>query len=380
MPAPDKDGWIADKLGVTSLRMRFPPGAQPATGAGAATPAATPVASSAPTLIVDEFVFGKADIPSKHLTELTDLRARLVAAPAATVALTGHTDTVGSEQNNVKLGQQRADAVRKFLSDKKGVDPGRITADSAGERMPAAGQAPAKLDPDKGEKNAKNRRVEVRVTGLEEPKTNKPSDVPLGKTIDLRLPDDYLDKKPHQDGGAPTAPGSKGNGSPEPDPARGDGNDKKNKDDDDKGPVVAVGSDHGRIKVETQAKLTFESSLAGHLGEAEVTLHIDENGKLSQLEIDLTAFKKNFKNTLEKMGGLGEMLDIEATLSVNGTLDTSTAEAARAAIQGQVKGELELHVKKPRALKRVAFKLTVTAGTGGVVAGPSIEITLPEIK
>jgi hypothetical protein len=115
---------------------------------------------------VDEFDFDKTEIPPQHLARLASLRMRLLTSPNATVVLTGHTDTVGSEKYNDGLGRRRATAVRDFLSGSNGVPPGRIEVRSVGEAQPAAGQAPAKRDPSPGEKNAKNRRVEIRITGL----------------------------------------------------------------------------------------------------------------------------------------------------------------------------------------------------------------------
>jgi outer membrane protein OmpA-like peptidoglycan-associated protein len=133
---------------------------------------------------VDEFGFDNTDIPPQHLAHLAALRARLLNAPSATVVLTGHTDTVGKEKYNEDLGRGRAKAVRDFLSEGKGVNPSRIEIKSRGELEPAAGQPPAKVDPEKGEKNPKNRRVEIQVVGLPsaEPKTDLPSDRPTIET------------------------------------------------------------------------------------------------------------------------------------------------------------------------------------------------------
>src|SRR5664279_1452759 len=68
------------------------------------------------TLVIDDFAFAKSDVPANHLRALEDLRRRLLAAPTSTVRLVGHTDTVGTEQNNLKLGLQRAAAVRALLT------------------------------------------------------------------------------------------------------------------------------------------------------------------------------------------------------------------------------------------------------------------------
>ncbi len=150
---------------------------------------------------IDEFDLDKTTIPQQHVKRLTDLRTTLINTPGATVLLTGHTDTVGNEKYNKDLGQRRAEAVRDFLTKNNGVDSSRIKITSMGELQPAAGQPPAKLDPDKGEKNARNRRVEIQITGL--PSASPPAKgwsldpanptgkKPSPKPIDLNLPPDY---------------------------------------------------------------------------------------------------------------------------------------------------------------------------------------------
>ena len=80
-----------------------------------------------------------------------------------TIRVTGHTDRSGSEQYNVKLGQQRADAVRETLLEalkKQTIDASRIAGiptDSLGESAPAV----ATRD---GVQEARNRRVEIAVS------------------------------------------------------------------------------------------------------------------------------------------------------------------------------------------------------------------------
>jgi hypothetical protein len=149
-------------------------------------------------------------------------------------------------------------------------------------------------------------------------------------------------------------------------------------DDDDDRPIV-VGLDG----VEVQAKLTFKSPLAGSLGETEFTVHVGPGGKLKQFEIDITAIKAK----IQKMGALGPMLDLEATLSLNATTDNKLAvkldpDATRVilgAVQVQAKGEIAAQFKSISILKKVAFKLAVTAGSGGVGAELSVEIPIPSL-
>jgi OOP family OmpA-OmpF porin len=66
----------------------------------------------------------------------------------------GHTDSSGSDAYNLKLSQQRADAVRQYLLD-KGIPASRITAKGFGETQPVGDNATA-------DGRALNRRVVFR--------------------------------------------------------------------------------------------------------------------------------------------------------------------------------------------------------------------------
>ncbi len=68
------------------------------------------------------------------------------------IEVQGHTDSTGGEAINVKVGQQRADAVRRYLHTKGGIPLHRLSAISYGESMPVAGNM-------NRDGRAKNRRV-----------------------------------------------------------------------------------------------------------------------------------------------------------------------------------------------------------------------------
>jgi outer membrane protein OmpA-like peptidoglycan-associated protein len=81
------------------------------------------------------------------------------AAPSAEGRLfvvAGHTDSVGSEDYNYQLGQQRADRVAGYLVSKEGVDPTQIRVISYGASKPVADNATSL-----GRRT--NRRVEILV-------------------------------------------------------------------------------------------------------------------------------------------------------------------------------------------------------------------------
>lgn len=68
------------------------------------------------------------------------------------VEVQGHTDSTGSEAVNLKVGQQRADAVRRYLYAKGGIPLHRLSAISYGETKPVASNM-------NRDGRAKNRRV-----------------------------------------------------------------------------------------------------------------------------------------------------------------------------------------------------------------------------
>jgi OOP family OmpA-OmpF porin len=75
----------------------------------------------------------------------------------AIVIAVGHTDWVGTDEYNQKLGLRRAAAVKAFLVS-KGMDPKMVYIDSKGEKQPIADNRTA-------QGRAKNRRVEIEVVG-----------------------------------------------------------------------------------------------------------------------------------------------------------------------------------------------------------------------
>jgi outer membrane protein OmpA-like peptidoglycan-associated protein len=87
---------------------------------------------------------------------VTNLIAILKAYPNAEVQLVGHTDNSGDPAANMKLSQDRANAVRDMLVN-GGIDANRISTAGYGQDKPIASN-------DTGEGRAKNRRTELVVT------------------------------------------------------------------------------------------------------------------------------------------------------------------------------------------------------------------------
>jgi len=93
---------------------------------------------------------GAADLRS-----IDKLAEFLKKNPNRNLLIEGHTDNTGNEDFNLKLSQQRADAVRDQLVS-RGIAPERITTKGYGPKYPA-------VDNDSSAGRQQNRRVEVLV-------------------------------------------------------------------------------------------------------------------------------------------------------------------------------------------------------------------------
>jgi outer membrane protein OmpA-like peptidoglycan-associated protein len=89
--------------------------------------------------------------------KLAKVSGILLAHPGLTMQIEGHTDSVGSDEFNQRLSEQRAGSVRDFLLE-QGVVPSSITAQGFGKTVPVASN-------DTAEGRQRNRRVEIVVNG-----------------------------------------------------------------------------------------------------------------------------------------------------------------------------------------------------------------------
>jgi outer membrane protein OmpA-like peptidoglycan-associated protein len=99
------------------------------------------------------FRSGEAKLLPSAQTQLGQVADALLATKDRTLLIEGHTDSQGTEEYNVDLGRQRADAVLAFLTS-RGYDPKLVRAVGVGEARPVA-------DNDTPEGRANNRRVEI---------------------------------------------------------------------------------------------------------------------------------------------------------------------------------------------------------------------------
>ena len=325
-------------------------------------PSASASVASSPTLsspgepAIDEFDFDKADIPPQHLGRLVELRTRLINSPNATITLTGHTDTVGTESYNRGLGLRRAAAVRDFLTRQSGVSPGRMKIESRGEMEPAAGEPPAKLDPNKGEKDPKNRRVEIRIKGLvgatstaTQPtpgQTFDPTDPKKKPPIKPDLPPDLEPEKPAASISA-TVPEKKG------------------------GPEVGAsvvfdptakqepGSPRASRTLETQVEVKLGYDLAGkRIGlEFPLTMHFGPDG-FSEIEIEAALKARLAKKIL---GGVVTEPTVFVSFNPGVNLDKSTATRLIPDFSAKFKTGLSAVLNVPGTAIKVPIEASVFA-------------------
>ncbi len=101
------------------------------------------------------FAFDKADLSDEAKAALEEFGAGLKEQNANVfVEIQGHTDSTGSEEYNLRLGERRAESVRRYLSSQQGLALHRMSVISYGESAPVA-------DNGTREGRAQNRRVSL---------------------------------------------------------------------------------------------------------------------------------------------------------------------------------------------------------------------------
>mgnify|MGYP006371788405 FL=1 len=99
------------------------------------------------------FDFGKATISPSSYALLDKLANDLISSEGLKILLVGHTDNVGSAEQNQILSQARAEAVKQYFL-KKGIPSTRIDTEGKGLQEPIESNST-----DSG--RAKNRRVQI---------------------------------------------------------------------------------------------------------------------------------------------------------------------------------------------------------------------------
>jgi len=103
------------------------------------------------------FQTGQYQLSTDAQLKLAKLSGIIQAHPGLNLAIEGYTDNTGTPEFNLKLSQQRADAVRTFLIS-QGLTPNTVTSQGMGQADPVA-------DNNTAAGRKLNRRVEIIVSG-----------------------------------------------------------------------------------------------------------------------------------------------------------------------------------------------------------------------
>ncbi|MEQ9413365.1 MAG: OmpA family protein [Cyclobacteriaceae bacterium] len=83
-----------------------------------------------------EFENGKADILESMHRDLDKIANFLIDHPALGLRISGHTDSAGKEEANLKLSQDRADAIKRYLVEEFNIKGSRVEAIGFGSSKP----------------------------------------------------------------------------------------------------------------------------------------------------------------------------------------------------------------------------------------------------
>ena len=103
------------------------------------------------------FDFNKYTLKPGAREKMAKVAGILLAYPGLKIQVEGHTDSVGSDEYNLKLSQQRADSVRDYLV-AQAVPAPNVSAVGLGKASPVASN-------DSAAGRQQNRRVELIVSG-----------------------------------------------------------------------------------------------------------------------------------------------------------------------------------------------------------------------
>ncbi len=107
------------------------------------------------------FDFNSASVRADAAAQLAKVAHVMRQRAAGQIDVVGHTDSVGSDEYNLKLSQQRAAAVMRWLNEKEAIPASMLVGHGMGSKTPVAHNTmPDGSDDPAG--RAKNRRVEIR--------------------------------------------------------------------------------------------------------------------------------------------------------------------------------------------------------------------------
>jgi OmpA-OmpF porin, OOP family len=157
--APAESPPIAEPAAAAPTTQPMPPSLQ----AGAGLPALNAALKGSGPLPQNFLLSGlkfrsnSAELEPSSAGVLIEVGTAMMVHPKATIRVEGHTDSMGTIEDNRRLSAGRARAVKDYLVN-QGVDPERIEAVGLGAERPVA-------DNETPEGRAQNRRTELVITG-----------------------------------------------------------------------------------------------------------------------------------------------------------------------------------------------------------------------
>ncbi len=114
-------------------------------------------------IVINASVLFQFDSYKLSETGKTTLQEKVVFLKPTAVEIYGHTDLIGTEKYNMKLSQQRAEAVKDFLI-LNGVEPEKIKTVAMGESQPVCKDKKTTKNSDC---SVKNRRIELEAVSIQ---------------------------------------------------------------------------------------------------------------------------------------------------------------------------------------------------------------------
>jgi len=102
------------------------------------------------------FPSGSSEVAAGHRALLEKVSQAAAVFPRSQLVIEGHTDSYGSDETNMNLSRQRAEAVSSYLTAQFGIPGFRMTAVGYGETRPIANN-------ETSQGRARNRRIDVRI-------------------------------------------------------------------------------------------------------------------------------------------------------------------------------------------------------------------------
>ncbi|MGH1408639.1 MAG: OmpA family protein [Aeromonas sp.] len=170
--------WVSDISTATLELVIHPNRSQPAEAAPTPAPVVIPPPPAEPEMVDQTFnlssdvlfAFGKADLKQEGMSALDDLYQQIVDVQPkdGSAVVMGYTDRIGSDANNQRLSEARAQTVADFLIS-KGLPSDKVSIQGNGASNPVTGNQCDAIKPKAAliDCLGPDRRVEVRVTGVQ---------------------------------------------------------------------------------------------------------------------------------------------------------------------------------------------------------------------